>query len=168
MDTSTDGRKAKLLTIRDFARFPSPHVPLPGYILETGNHFSIKPCLSSQPSASSRPLVLPSLPCPQSQLLSRLPRLLTNTSSRPSMPRRTSLRLQSQASPQADSQQTTRTNSSRNRLGCHTCRIRRKKCDERKDPSKGGSCDTCLRLNIECLGWGPSRPAWCSVRFLPP
>ncbi|KAJ6575896.1 hypothetical protein B0H10DRAFT_943540 [Mycena sp. CBHHK59/15] len=21
-------------------------------------------------------------------------------------------------------------------------------------------CDTCIRLNIDCLGWGPKRPQW--------
>jgi len=118
-------------------------------------------CIHPPLPRSSSPL------CVLSQLFSRLPRLFTSTPCRLSMARRTSLRLQSQANPQDDSEQKSRTNSGRNRLGCHTCRIRRKKCDERKDLSNGGSCDTCLRLNIECLGWGPSRPAWCSVRFLP-
>ncbi|KLO08797.1 hypothetical protein SCHPADRAFT_803823, partial [Schizopora paradoxa] len=38
-----------------------------------------------------------------------------------------------------------------------TCRIRRKKCDEQR---VGDSCQTCIRLRIECLGWGPKRPQW--------
>ncbi|KAF8896476.1 fungal-specific transcription factor domain-containing protein [Infundibulicybe gibba] len=41
--------------------------------------------------------------------------------------------------------------------GCWTCRLRRKKCDEQR---QGDSCKTCLRLTIECLGWGPKRPEW--------
>ncbi|OSC98256.1 hypothetical protein PYCCODRAFT_1439438 [Trametes coccinea BRFM310] len=41
--------------------------------------------------------------------------------------------------------------------GCWTCRVRRKKCDEERE---GNSCKTCLRLHIECLGWGPKRPDW--------
>lgn len=41
--------------------------------------------------------------------------------------------------------------------GCWTCRLRRKKCDEQRE---GDSCRTCLRLTIECLGWGPKRPDW--------
>ncbi|KAK0500199.1 fungal-specific transcription factor domain-containing protein [Armillaria luteobubalina] len=41
--------------------------------------------------------------------------------------------------------------------GCWTCRLRRKKCDEQRE---GDSCRTCVRLTIECLGWGPKRPEW--------
>ncbi|KAJ7592928.1 fungal-specific transcription factor domain-containing protein [Mycena floridula] len=41
--------------------------------------------------------------------------------------------------------------------GCWTCRLRRKKCDEQRE---GESCRTCIRLTIECLGWGPKRPDW--------
>ncbi|KIK66589.1 hypothetical protein GYMLUDRAFT_157062 [Collybiopsis luxurians FD-317 M1] len=41
--------------------------------------------------------------------------------------------------------------------GCWTCRLRRKKCDEQRE---GNSCRTCIRLTIECLGWGPKRPEW--------
>ncbi|RDB26190.1 ustiloxin B cluster transcription factor ustR [Hypsizygus marmoreus] len=41
--------------------------------------------------------------------------------------------------------------------GCWTCRLRRKKCDEQRE---GDSCRTCLRLTINCLGWGPKRPEW--------
>ncbi|KAF7328049.1 Zn(2)-C6 fungal-type domain-containing protein [Mycena kentingensis (nom. inval.)] len=42
--------------------------------------------------------------------------------------------------------------------GCWTCRLRRKKCDETQ--GEDGSCQTCLRLTLECLGWGPKRPEW--------
>ncbi|KAJ7158512.1 fungal-specific transcription factor domain-containing protein [Mycena filopes] len=41
--------------------------------------------------------------------------------------------------------------------GCWTCRLRRKKCDENR---QGNSCRTCIRLTIQCLGWGPKRPEW--------
>ncbi|EIW84309.1 hypothetical protein CONPUDRAFT_163469, partial [Coniophora puteana RWD-64-598 SS2] len=43
------------------------------------------------------------------------------------------------------------------RTGCWTCRIRRKKCDEQRE---GTSCQTCKRLRIDCLGWGPRKPDW--------
>jgi hypothetical protein len=43
------------------------------------------------------------------------------------------------------------------RGGCWTCRLRRKKCDEQR---VGDSCKTCIRLNIDCLGWGARRPEW--------
>ncbi|KAG9039385.1 hypothetical protein FRB95_010673 [Tulasnella sp. JGI-2019a] len=43
----------------------------------------------------------------------------------------------------------------RSKSGCMTCRIRRKKCDLERE---GDSCKTCLRLHIECLGWGAKRP----------
>ncbi|KAG8936067.1 hypothetical protein FRC02_004692 [Tulasnella sp. 418] len=45
----------------------------------------------------------------------------------------------------------------RTKRGCWTCRIRRKKCDEEH---VDGRCKTCLRLRIECLGWGAKRPDW--------
>ncbi|KAJ3570485.1 hypothetical protein NP233_g4366 [Leucocoprinus birnbaumii] len=41
--------------------------------------------------------------------------------------------------------------------GCWTCRLRRKKCDERRE---GDTCQTCKRLTIKCLGWGARRPEW--------
>ncbi|KAF7328044.1 Zn(2)-C6 fungal-type domain-containing protein [Mycena kentingensis (nom. inval.)] len=47
--------------------------------------------------------------------------------------------------------------SSSSKGGCWTCRLRRKKCDENRE---GDSCHTCIRLTIECLGWGPKRPEW--------
>ncbi|KAK0435034.1 fungal-specific transcription factor domain-containing protein [Armillaria borealis] len=46
---------------------------------------------------------------------------------------------------------------SANNGGCWTCRLRRKKCDQQRE---GDSCRTCVRLTIECLGWGPKRPEW--------
>ncbi|KZW02895.1 hypothetical protein EXIGLDRAFT_375985 [Exidia glandulosa HHB12029] len=48
--------------------------------------------------------------------------------------------------------------STRAKSGCWTCRIRRKKCDEIKTPE--GHCQTCVRLRLECLGWGSRRPDW--------
>ncbi|KAI0322117.1 fungal-specific transcription factor domain-containing protein [Amylostereum chailletii] len=42
--------------------------------------------------------------------------------------------------------------------GCWTCRLRRKKCDEQRE--EGGSCHTCRRLQLNCLGWGARRPDW--------
>ncbi|KAF8220519.1 hypothetical protein L208DRAFT_1382631 [Tricholoma matsutake] len=36
--------------------------------------------------------------------------------------------------------------------GCWTCRIRRKICDEQ--PNTAGRCETCVRLHLECLGFG--------------
>ncbi|GJJ08388.1 hypothetical protein Clacol_002603 [Clathrus columnatus] len=46
----------------------------------------------------------------------------------------------------------------RAKSGCYTCRIRRKKCDEQ--PDKDGNCQTCVRLRLECLGFGAKRPEW--------
>ncbi|KAN0095386.1 Fungal specific transcription factor domain containing protein [Hyaloscypha variabilis] len=43
---------------------------------------------------------------------------------------------------------------SRSRLGCWTCRLRRKKCDERRP-----ECATCEGLGIACHGYG-QRPEW--------
>jgi hypothetical protein len=34
------------------------------------------------------------------------------------------------------------------------------KCDEQRE---GESCRTCIRLTIDCLGWGPKRPEWMRV-----
>jgi hypothetical protein len=41
------------------------------------------------------------------------------------------------------------------------CRIRRKKCDEK--PDADGRCETCVRLHLECLGFGVKRPEWLRV-----
>ncbi|KAK7463445.1 hypothetical protein VKT23_006797 [Stygiomarasmius scandens] len=46
----------------------------------------------------------------------------------------------------------------RAKSGCYTCRIRRKKCDEQ--PDDHGRCQTCVRLRLQCLGFGAKRPEW--------
>ncbi|KAF9223695.1 hypothetical protein BS17DRAFT_880306 [Gyrodon lividus] len=46
----------------------------------------------------------------------------------------------------------------RAKSGCYTCRIRRKKCDEEMNAE--GSCGTCVRLRLQCLGFGAKRPEW--------
>ncbi|KAJ7650027.1 fungal-specific transcription factor domain-containing protein [Roridomyces roridus] len=46
----------------------------------------------------------------------------------------------------------------RAKSGCYTCRIRRKKCDEHQNHE--GYCDTCVRLRLQCLGFGAKRPEW--------
>ncbi|GBE87848.1 hypothetical protein SCP_1200730 [Sparassis crispa] len=46
----------------------------------------------------------------------------------------------------------------RAKSGCYTCRIRRKKCDEQ--PNTEGACQTCVRLRLQCLGFGAKRPDW--------
>ncbi|KIK99966.1 hypothetical protein PAXRUDRAFT_822144, partial [Paxillus rubicundulus Ve08.2h10] len=46
----------------------------------------------------------------------------------------------------------------RAKSGCYTCRIRRKKCDEQANAD--GSCATCVRLRLQCLGFGAKRPEW--------
>ncbi|KAJ7096533.1 fungal-specific transcription factor domain-containing protein [Mycena belliarum] len=46
----------------------------------------------------------------------------------------------------------------RAKSGCYTCRIRRKKCDERANLD--GHCETCVRLRLQCLGFGAKRPEW--------
>lgn len=42
----------------------------------------------------------------------------------------------------------------RGKQGCWTCRLRRKKCDERRP-----QCSTCESLSITCYGFGP-KPDW--------
>ncbi|KAF9007575.1 fungal-specific transcription factor domain-containing protein [Cyathus striatus] len=46
----------------------------------------------------------------------------------------------------------------RAKSGCYTCRIRRKKCDEQQN--EHGQCQTCIRLRLQCLGFGAKRPEW--------
>ncbi|KAJ7168478.1 fungal-specific transcription factor domain-containing protein [Mycena filopes] len=46
----------------------------------------------------------------------------------------------------------------RAKSGCYTCRIRRKKCDEHQN--QDGHCETCVRLRLQCLGFGAKRPDW--------
>ncbi|KAJ3503709.1 hypothetical protein NLJ89_g8311 [Agrocybe chaxingu] len=48
----------------------------------------------------------------------------------------------------------------RAKSGCYTCRIRRKKCDEKRVGAAGDRCETCIRLKLECLGFGAKRPDW--------
>ncbi|KAJ7745740.1 hypothetical protein B0H16DRAFT_972173 [Mycena metata] len=50
----------------------------------------------------------------------------------------------------------------RAKSGCYTCRIRRKKCDEQQNAE--GHCETCVRLRLECLGFGAKRPPWLRNR----
>ncbi|KAJ7773399.1 hypothetical protein B0H16DRAFT_148393 [Mycena metata] len=51
----------------------------------------------------------------------------------------------------------------RAKSGCYTCRIRRKKCDEQRNAE--GHCETCVRLRLECLGFGAKRPSgFCENR----
>jgi hypothetical protein len=40
------------------------------------------------------------------------------------------------------------------------------KCDER--PNAEGRCETCIRLRLQCLGFGQKRPDWLKVRALCP
>ncbi|KIM27565.1 hypothetical protein M408DRAFT_9264 [Serendipita vermifera MAFF 305830] len=54
---------------------------------------------------------------------------------------------------------TSRAPPTRAKSGCWTCRLRRKKCDENR--RSDGTCDTCKRLRLQCLGWGAKRPEWC-------
>jgi C6 transcription factor Pro1 len=42
----------------------------------------------------------------------------------------------------------------RTKQGCWTCRLRKKKCDERRP-----HCSTCEALSITCYGFGP-KPDW--------
>lgn len=72
-----------------------------------------------------------------------------------------------------------------NKAGCYTCRIRRKvrivhfsslplplpnlipfcqKCDEKPDAE--GNCQTCVRLRLQCLGFGEKRPDLMLVRLV--
>ncbi|KIM40020.1 hypothetical protein M413DRAFT_29155 [Hebeloma cylindrosporum] len=48
----------------------------------------------------------------------------------------------------------------RAKSGCYTCRIRRKKCDEKRINNEDGPCETCIRLKLKCLGFGAKRPDW--------
>lgn len=38
------------------------------------------------------------------------------------------------------------------------------KCDEKPDAE--GNCQTCVRLRLQCLGFGAKRPDWMRVRFV--
>ncbi|KAF7194665.1 putative acetyltransferase [Pseudocercospora fuligena] len=43
--------------------------------------------------------------------------------------------------------------SNRTKTGCHTCRARKKKCDETKP-----TCNNCMRGSFQCAGYGPKPP----------
>jgi len=62
---------------------------------------------------------------------------------------------------QGTAAQTRSKDSSRSKTGCYTCRLRRKKCDEHR---VGDACQACMRLRIECLGFGAKRPDWMKDR----
>ncbi|KZP00398.1 hypothetical protein CALVIDRAFT_552695 [Calocera viscosa TUFC12733] len=47
----------------------------------------------------------------------------------------------------------------RAKTGCWTCRVRRKKCGGRL-AHQDANCVDCVRLGINCLGWGEKRPQW--------
>jgi len=50
--------------------------------------------------------------------------------------------------------------SARSTQGCFTCRIRRKKCP---NTDGVGKCATCVKLQVECLGYGKKRPVWMKI-----
>jgi len=50
--------------------------------------------------------------------------------------------------------------SARSTQGCFTCRIRRKKCP---NTDGVGKCVTCVKLQVECLGYGKKRPVWMKI-----
>ncbi|KAH8831688.1 fungal-specific transcription factor domain-containing protein [Flagelloscypha sp. PMI_526] len=50
----------------------------------------------------------------------------------------------------------------RTKDGCWTCRLRGKACDLRKHATSN-SCKTCIRLGIECMGWGTKLPLWLTA-----
>lgn len=70
-------------------------------------------------------------------------------------PVRSKRRRSSPSSPQGSESRPTR-----ERNGCLSCRLRRKKCTDEvvNGESPRAPCDGCERLRIECLGWGKRRP----------
>ncbi|KDQ19340.1 hypothetical protein BOTBODRAFT_27921 [Botryobasidium botryosum FD-172 SS1] len=50
----------------------------------------------------------------------------------------------------------------RAKTGCWTCRLRQKKCDEKRVEEH--TCGTCYRLKITCHGWGEKRPPWMRTK----
>ncbi|KAL5504703.1 hypothetical protein ACEPAH_7366 [Sanghuangporus vaninii] len=58
----------------------------------------------------------------------------------------------------SSNQKPRRTRRYNSKSGCYTCRIRRKKCDEKI--TADGSCSTCERLRLQCLGFGVKCPDW--------
>lgn len=60
-----------------------------------------------------------------------------------------------------DAPTTSPRNAKRQKNGCLTCRVRRKKCsDESQGEVPNKPCSACSRLDIECLGWAHKRPKW--------
>ncbi|EJU05061.1 hypothetical protein DACRYDRAFT_114347 [Dacryopinax primogenitus] len=55
---------------------------------------------------------------------------------------------------------TKRNDTGRSKTGCWTCRVRRKKCGGHSTDDPDSECIDCVRLHIQCLGWGDKRPAW--------
>lgn len=62
---------------------------------------------------------------------------------------------QNQAGSDGDPKKRKRNFSNRTKMGCHTCRSRKKKCDERKP-----SCANCERGGFVCGGYGPKPVGW--------
>ncbi|KAK4575378.1 hypothetical protein LTR86_001232 [Recurvomyces mirabilis] len=77
--------------------------------------------------------------------------------STPPMEDDTQMRSQSyspeQGTAEYDAKKRKRTFSNRTKTGCHTCRTRKKKCDEKKP-----KCFNCLKGNYACGGYGPRPP----------
>ncbi|RDX57063.1 hypothetical protein K466DRAFT_574118 [Polyporus arcularius HHB13444] len=76
----------------------------------------------------------------------------------PSSPRKTVSSVSQQARSQKKPGAPKPKGAVRAKSGCYTCRIRRKKCDEQ--PNEEGACQTCVRLRLQCLGFGAKRPDW--------
>ncbi|RPD68455.1 hypothetical protein L226DRAFT_344412 [Lentinus tigrinus ALCF2SS1-7] len=76
----------------------------------------------------------------------------------PSSPRKTVSSVSQQARSQKKPGAPKPKGAVRAKSGCYTCRIRRKKCDEQ--PNEEGACATCVRLRLQCLGFGAKRPDW--------
>ncbi|KAI0635624.1 fungal-specific transcription factor domain-containing protein [Trametes polyzona] len=76
----------------------------------------------------------------------------------PSSPRKTVSSVSQQARSQKKPGAPKPKGAVRAKSGCYTCRIRRKKCDEQ--PNEDGACQTCVRLRLQCLGFGAKRPEW--------
>ncbi|KAF8311091.1 hypothetical protein DL93DRAFT_2229904 [Clavulina sp. PMI_390] len=60
-------------------------------------------------------------------------------------------------------------NRPRKRDSCLTCRGRRKGCTSKHDPHVvvgDRPCDECVRLRVECLGWGDQRPLFMKKKAM--
>jgi hypothetical protein len=95
---------------------------------------------SSAPSSAGPSPAFPLTPLPLDPINANLHRSNSSNSSRSNASASSSRESQSQV-----------------KGGCWTCRLRRKRCDELREH---GSCHTCNRLGINCLGWGAQRPEW--------